>query len=341
MTRRRRSTYLRTAGIFAGVTLLLASRAGADTWGQEAADSLSGATALSFMAATPLPSPLYNVEILLYSMLGAACLMAIGRLAWVVLRGVGLGVSLLRRGRPALGESGQAMTEVAVSFPVLLITTLILMQMALMYQARNVVTYAAFSAVRAAIVWIPAESPTEGKHMLNLGGGDKLDKIQQAAAMACVPISPRAGLVLEGLPFVGNLIAEAFGAFSSMMSTFGMAGEYTDAALQRFAYSSYATEVTVFKANQSGFVEQSGLTEWRYPDSDDVGVLVTHNYYLPIPLVNRYIGSEWVVIGSGPIGLSLPGEYSTIRATAFLPLEGETGGPGDSWSAPPIDGFWD
>lgn len=341
MSRRSLRTYLQPVGIFAGLTLLLASRAGADTWGREAVALLSGSTASRFAAATPLPSPLYNVEILLYSMLGAACLMAIGRLAWVLLRGLGLGLSLLRRGRPALGESGQAMTEVAVSFPVLLITTLILMQMALMYQARNVVTYAAFSAVRAAIVWIPSESPGEGKHMLNLDGGDKLDKIQQAAAMACVPISPRAGLVLGGLPFVGDLISDAFSAFSSLMATFGLAGEYTDAALQRFAYSSYATEVTVFKANQSGFVEQSGLTEWRYPDSDDVGVLVTHNYYLPIPLVNRYIGSEWVVFGAGPLSLSLPGEYLAIKATAFLPLEGETGGPGDSWSAPPIDGFWD
>ena len=58
------------------------------------------------------------------------------------------------------------------------------MQMALMYQARNVVTYAAFSAARAAIVWIPAESLTEGKHMLNVDGGEKMDKINQAAATA-------------------------------------------------------------------------------------------------------------------------------------------------------------
>ena len=120
-----------------------------------------------------------------------------------------------------------------------------------------------------------------------------------------------------------------------------LAGEYTDAALQRFAYSTYATEVTIYKANENGFSEQTGMTEWRYPDSDDVGVLVTHNYYLQIPLVNRYIGSEWTVFEAGPFSVDLPGEYSTIRATAFLPLEGETGGPDDSWAAPPIDGFWD
>jgi hypothetical protein len=341
MSRKITLGFLKPLGLFAALTLLLAHRAGNATWGREASDLLNGHSALSFAEATPLPSPLYNTEILVYALLGAACLLAAGHLGLVLLRGLGLSLRVLRRGRVVLGESGQAMTEVAVSFPVLLITTLILMQMALMYQARNVVTYAAFSAVRAAIVWIPAESDTEGKHMLNLDGGDKLDKIQQAAAMACVPISPRAGLVLESLPFVGDIIGDAFGAFSSFMATFGLAGQYTDAALQRFAYSTYATQVTIYKATESGFTEQTGLTEWRYPDSDDVGVLVTHKYYLPIPLVNRYIGSEWTIFEAGPFSVNLPGEYSTIRATAFLPLEGETGGPGDSWAAPPIDGFWD
>jgi hypothetical protein len=328
-------------GLFLGLFLILCWGSGGNTWGLETVELLTGRSAQAYASATPLPAPFYNLEIVLYGALGAGCLFAIGRLVLALGRGAVASIRLLRRGRPALGESGQAMTEVAVSFPVLLITTLILMQMALMYQARNVVTYAAFSAVRAAIVWIPAESLTEGKHMLNVDGGEKMDKINQAAAMACVPISPRAGLVLEGLPFIGDLIADAFGAFSSFLSMFGMAGEYTDAALQRFAYSTYATQVTVYKATASGFTEQTGMTEWRYPDSDDVGVLVTHNYYLPIPLVNRYIGSEWTIFEAGPFSVDLPGEYSTIRATAFLPLEGETGGPGDSWAAPPIDGFWD
>ena len=159
--------------------------------------------------------------------------------------------------------------------------------------------------------------------------------------MACVPISPRAGLVLEGLPFVGDIIADAFGAFSSFLASFGLAGEYADAALQRYAYSSYATEVTLYKADQFGFDPQSGQTTWLYPNGADVGVLVEHKYYLPIPLVNRYIGEEWTVLDAGPFSLDLPGEYSVIRSTAFLPLEGETGGPNDGWASPPVSGFWD
>lgn len=327
---------------FAGLALLLAWRAGLATWARESEDLLSSGSAAAFAEATPLPGPVYNTEILLYALLAAACLMAVGKLLVAVGRGIALMSCVVRSGRrAALGQSGQAMTEVAVSFPVLLITTLILMQLALMYQARNVVTYAAFAAARAAIVWIPAESETEGKHEINVGGGEKWGKIQQAAAMACVPISPRAGLVLEGLPFVGDIIADAFGAFSSFMASFGLAGEYTDAALQRYAYSSYATDVTLYKATAAGFETQSGASQWAYPDGADVGVLVTHRYYLPIPLVNRYIGEEWTVLDAGPFSLSLPGEYSIIRATAFLPLEGETGAPDDAWASPPIDGFWD
>ncbi|MEE2827681.1 MAG: TadE/TadG family type IV pilus assembly protein [Myxococcota bacterium] len=327
---------------FSGLALVLAARAGGATWARENEALLSGAVATSYAEATPLPGPFYNQEIVLYALLAAACGFAVWRLGLAVLRACGLIFRRLRTGqRPAMGESGQAMTEVVVSFPVLLITTLILMQMALMYQARNVVTYAAFSAARAAIVWVPAEAESEGKHQINVGGGEKWNKIQQAAAMACVPISPRAGLVLEGLPFVGDLIADAFSAFSSMISSLGLGADYTDAALQRYAYSSYATEVTLYKATEFGFEVQSGEVQWDYPDGADVGVLVEHRYYLPIPLVNRYIGEEWSVFSLGPISVDLPGEYTIIRSTAFLPLEGETGSPNDGWAAPPIDGFWD
>ena len=329
---------------YVGLSLLLAYRGGQNSWAAEGMGALDPRLVELFATSAPLPAPLYTLDNALFALLASACLFALARLGLAILRGL---FRLGSRGRGwqgrgvALGESGQAMTEVVVSFPVLLITTLILMQLALMYQAKNVVTYAAFSAVRAAIVWIPAESDTEGKHQLNVDTGEKIDKIQQAAAMACVPISPAASTVLEGLPVIGDLIADAFDAFSGMLSSFGLAGSYADAALQRFAYSAVATEVTIYKSNQSGYTEVSGTEEWRYPDGHDVGVLVEHRYYLPIPLVNRFIGEEWTVFGMGPIGLSLPGRFSNIRATAFLPLEGETGGPDDSWAAPPIDGFWD
>ncbi len=331
-------------GTFLGLIYALVWAAGALTWGREELHLLDGAVRSSFLAMAPLPEPIYSVEGLLYGMFGAGALFAAGKLAFGLTVGLGRSLSTAIRGRrPALGETGQAMTEVAVSFPILLITTLILMQLALMFQARNVVTYAAFSAARAAVVWIPARVPldenlpaTEASHSINLDGGEKLEKIQQAAAMACVPISPKASTVLGGVPFIGDLIATSSVAFTSMFSIFALPSSYAENALQRYAYSTFATQITLYKATENGFIEQEGQSTWEYPrDPADVAVRVRHRFYLSIPVVNRIIGDSWTVVDFGPgLGADLAGRFTFIRSVAVLPLEGKTGNP-------PITGFWD
>lgn len=282
----------------------------------------------------PWPAPFYSPQLLLASICVAAAVMVGVRALSMAAGASALALRVLRGSQLRLDQRGQAMTEFAVSFPIVLITTLILIQMALMFQAKNVVTYAAYAAARAAIVWIPAEADGEGKHAINIDGGDKMDKIHQAAAMACVPISPRASVVLDGLPIIGDIASEAFSAMSSMMSSLGLAGEYIDAGIQRYAMSHFATEVILYKATETGFEEQSGEVEWDWPDDADVGVEVRHRYYLPIPLVNRFIGDPWVLAGIPPFSINLPGRYTQVRAVAVFPLEGETGNP-------PISGFWD
>ncbi len=335
MTGKRTRIALATTG-FLGLAGVLAATAGGNTWGRESVALLGERMAGSYAESTPLVSPLYNLDIVLYGLLAAAAVFAGGKLVW------SFGAALLRfargsrsRRRLALGNQGQAMTEFAISFPIVLITTLILMQLALMYQAKNVVTYAAFAAARAAVVYIPSDLGGEAKHAINIDGGEKIDKIQQAAAMACIPISPRASVVLGGLPFVGDIINNAFSAFSQMMSAFGIAGEYVDSALQRFAFSTFATQVVLYKADENGYQEQTGEVSWNWPTENDVGVMVRHRFYLSIPLVNRFIGEDWSILSIPPFfSLSLPGQYTFIRATSVLPLEGETGNP-------PITGFWD
>ena len=324
------------AGTFGGIALLLAWRAGAQTWGRESAALLEPSLMARFAEATPLPGPVYTVDVLLYALLGGLTLFAAGKVLWTMTRvSAAVGRSLLRGQRPSLGESGQAMTEVAVTFPILLITTLILMQLALLYQAKNVVTYAAFAATRAAIVWIPVQAGAEGKGTINVDGGDKYDKVHQAAAMACVPISPRASVVLDGLPFVGDLIGAAFDVFEDIFASLGLAGEMIDNARQRYAFSTFATSLTFYNGTEDGLEELSGEVAWAYPDGGDVGVKVMHRYYLPIPLANRIIGNDWSIIDLGPIfSLSLPGQYTDISSRVVLPLEGETGNP-------PITGFYD
>jgi|GEM_PF-1642198 len=337
-----RLRHLKTTS-FIALSSALVWAAGALTWGRENPELLEGGVLTAFSSMAPLPGPIYSLHGLLYGVLGAAALLSAGKLAVVFLRGFGRAAILLARGRrPALGEAGQAMTEVAVSFPILLITTLILMQLALMFQARNVVTYAAFSAARAAIVWIPAEVPldggpvTEPSHEINMDGGKKLEKIQQAAAMACVPISPKASTVLGGVPFIGDLIASSSVAFTSLISVFALPSNYAANGLQRYAYSTFAIEVTHTAATENGFVEQEGQSVWTYPrDAADVGIRVRHRFYLSIPVVNRIIGDSWTVADFGPgLGADLPGRFSFIRSVAVLPLEGKTGDP-------PITGYWD
>jgi hypothetical protein len=320
------SGYLALAG-------LLAAGAGAATWGRESVILLGPSLRASFEAATPLPA-VYNLDIVLYAVLGAGALFAALKLAVLLARSAGVMVPLMFR-RRRIGQRGQAMAEFAISFPIVLITTLILIQLALMYQARNVVTYAAFAAARAAIVWIPAETENEGVHEINTDGGQKWNKIHQAASLACVPISPRASVVLAGMPGVGGVLGDVFGAFSGMMSGLGLAGEYLDSGLQRYAYSTFATEVKLYKATEAGFEEQSGTVTWNYPTDADVAVRVRHRYYLPIPLVNRFIGDEWSFLSIPPFfSLNLPGQYTFIRSVSVLPLEGRTGDP-------PISGWWD
>ena len=334
---------VKTVG-FLGLASALVWAAGALTWGRAEPELLDGAILSGFLSMAPLPEPIYSVYGLLYGALGAAALFTAGKLAFVLLRGFFRVAVVVARGRrPALGEAGQAMTEVAVSFPILLITTLILMQLALMFQARNVVTYAAFSAARAAIVWIPARVPldenqpvTEERHEINTDGGEKLEKIRQAAAMACIPISPKASTVLGGVPFIGDLIASSSVAFTSLISIFALPSNYADNALQRYAYSTFATQVTLYKATETGFVQQEGQSVWSYPrDPSDVAVRVRHRFYLSIPVVNRIIGDSWTVADFGPgLGADLPGRFTFVRSVAVLPLEGQTGNP-------PITGFWD
>lgn len=321
---------------FLGLAGALAAHGGAQTWGRESVALLGDSFARRFAESTPLVDPIYTTDLLLYGLLASAALLAGGKLLWVFARTVAVFVRTpSRRAAFAADQRGQAMTEFAISFPIVLITTLILMQLALMYQAKNVVTYAAFSAARAAIVYIPAEYGGEGKHSINLDGGEKYDKVVQAAAMACVPVSPRASVVLDGLPFVGDIIGSAFSTFSSMMGSLGVAGNYVDSALQRYAYSTFATEVTLYKANEGGLSEQSGTASWNWPEESDVGVVVRHRFYLAIPLVNRFIGDDWSILSIPPFfSLNLPGQYTFIRAVSVLPLEGETGNP-------PITGFYD
>ncbi len=81
-----------------------------------------------------------------------------------------------RPGLPPAGpERGQAIVEFAIAFPLQLMIMLFIMQLALIYVGKQVVTYSAYQAARSAVV---AQSEAEARM-----------RAHRAAAMICSPIT--------------------------------------------------------------------------------------------------------------------------------------------------------
>jgi len=76
---------------------------------------------------------------------------------------------------PAGLEGGQALAEFAFAFPLQLFLIFSIMQLALIFVGKQMVTYASYSAARAAMV---GEDPT-----------DAYERAQRAAALVCAPIT--------------------------------------------------------------------------------------------------------------------------------------------------------
>jgi hypothetical protein len=83
----------------------------------------------------------------------------------------------MRPGYPPAGtqEGGQALAEFAFAFPLQLFIVFAIMQLALLYVGKQVVTYASFSAARAAIV--------------GEDDADSYERARRAAALICAPIT--------------------------------------------------------------------------------------------------------------------------------------------------------
>lgn len=165
--------------------------------------------------------------------LASAFVVALGTVAFKIARGIVRGTMLAVRRPHALGQSGAVATEfVIVVFPFLL-TLFGLMQMALASMARVLVSYSAFCAARAAIVFVPADpkgggassgSPlplpvatlSESAGQIGKGGdtltdfatGAKAALIRNAASYALIPSSPAIDVVVhDSMSNWGNYIA--------------------------------------------------------------------------------------------------------------------------------------
>jgi Flp pilus assembly protein TadG len=112
--------------------------------------------------------------------------------------------------------SGQAMVEFVLAFPLVLIIVLAIVQLSLLAQTKLFVEYAAFNAVRTAIV-----QP------------DNPDDIAKSAKLSMTPISPRVDAMagLSDVSGVFNTIPNMVGNTGTLLLRYAYARQFTDAKI--------------------------------------------------------------------------------------------------------------
>ncbi len=154
--------------------------------------------------------------------LAVAMLVVVASIAWRLVGGLVRGAVLAVRRPRALGQSGAAAAEFVIVVIPFLLTLFGVMQMALASMARVLVSYSAFCAARAAIVFVPADPKTGGASTgspiplpvatLNESAGSigkgnntltdfttsaKAALIRNAASYALIPSSPAIDVVVR------------------------------------------------------------------------------------------------------------------------------------------------
>ncbi len=221
-------------------------------------------------------------------------------------------------------ESGSSAVEFVLVIPPLAVLLLMILQIALVVQAKFVVNYAAFCAARSAIVVIPdnvsANRTAEPRNRIgNPDTSEKLETIHRAAALPLTAISPLAGFsAATGLPVLTNpdamvqllkLIPFDVGS-PSMVEQMMLRGPYA------YHPDNTVVKVLTLDGNESG----------SFKDHDWVTVKVSYRYYLAVPFAKKLFGTSY---SNNPISNFLFGTnyYYSINEQYTLPVDGEPMSP--------------
>ena len=185
---------------------------------------------------------------------------------------VGLGRSLLpnvrRSPRGLLADvSASAVLDFTLVFPIFTMVILVLIQLALLINARLVVNYAAYAACRSAVVW------------LEQGEAIAQEKAEQAAAVGCLPISPGRLIWGGGAATVAPLFLHG-GAGGNLTRRIARGGS-------KLANARRSTRV------------QLDCPEGELGPHDPVVATVEHDFYLSVPYGDRLFRNA----GLGALGL--------------------------------------
>jgi hypothetical protein len=221
-------------------------------------------------------------------------------------------------------QSGSSAVEFVLVLPALTVLLLMILQIALIVQAKFVVNYAAFCAARSAIVVIPqdvsGDGPTEPRnHLGDPEHSNKVKIVQRAAALPLTAISPLPGMsVSQGLPILANPDATAelikLAPFD-VMTPRSMMGQ----VMLRAPYSYYPDNTAVKLFTSAG--SETGSFE----EHDWVTVKVQYRYYLAVPFAKKLFGTSY---SGNPIANIIFGTdyYYPIVEQYTLPMDGEPTG---------------
>ena len=240
--------------------------------------------------------------------IGSAVLGALGTVLWQA-------GAEARRARRAAGrgdgQSGAAILEFAMVLPIALMLVLVMTQASLLMGGSICVNYAAFAAVRTAIVTVPLDLNDSEPHNAvfpDINNSGKLMRIHQAAAKAIMPVA-----CSNRQAPAGDLSSFQTG-LNRFFSAYGTAtpGWVNDDLGIRYRYALDQTTITL--------TPPADTTKNLYADNEDLRVIVDHAFYLAVPYaayIFSQLGTDGVVL---PFGTN---EYGTrIRAASSLTNEG-------------------
>ena len=209
-----------------------------------------------------------------------------------------------QRKNRARRQTGTAAIEFALLFPFAMMIILTMVQSMLMVAGNLAVHYAAYSAARSAVVWIPESlSYDEPKNVLALSdSSEKFYHIRAAAVYAVMPVSAgKSGLGSED-PGNSNLIKEGFESFWQLSGS--SAPNWVNTMLaDKYRYAWNFTDVSL--EDPAG-----GDT---YGVHETVSARVTHRLYLSVPYAGAVLsrfGGEELPGEAGHYAMVVNAEYS-------------------------------
>ena len=195
-------------------------------------------------------------------------------------------------------ESGTAVLEFVLVFPYFVMILLVVMQLALMINAKLVVGYAAFAAARSATVWIPEPTASEGANTISADrSSEKWQRILAAARIGCLPIAsetmwpygyvPIEGGAIPEIPGVGALLDRAIAL--PALTVHDLGSENLTKRLERGAFKWLYGSSEKFTQVKIEGMNEEGMTS--YGADAPITVTVTHHFYLSVP----YAGTAFAV----------------------------------------------